>query len=139
MICIIAIRFQTGSFHAWQDRSQFQTEIQELAGKIKERTAKVGYDPNEAVVFVAGHPPTFFGLKGVGLSLVAPIQHRELAERQNRPTFVAYVHTARIVPDWVSELKLGSTSEFPSHFVLLDEPDCFEQMKFNAVWVEMLP
>ncbi|MFO1045954.1 MAG: glycosyltransferase family 39 protein [Planctomycetaceae bacterium] len=139
MICIIAIRFQTGSFHAWQDRSQFQTEIHELAGKIKERTAKAGYAPDEAVVFVAGHPPTFFGLKGAELSLVAPIQDKELAERQNRPTFVAYVHTTRIVPGRDADLLIGSTSNFPSHFVLLDEPDCFEQMKFNAVWVEMLP
>lgn len=139
MICMIAIRCQLGSFHAWQDRSQFQTEIQELIGKIKKRTAASGDVRDEAIVFVAGHPPTFFALKGEGLSLVAPIQRKILAERQNRPTFVAYVDSGRLVPGHDADLLIGSTSSFPSHFVVLDEPDCFERMRLHRVWVEMLP
>ena len=139
MICMIAIRCQIGSFHAWQDRSQFATEIHKLFGEIKERTAGSGYSRDEAIVFVAGHPPTFFALKGEGLSLVAPIQRKKLAERQNRPTFVAYVDSGRLVPGHDADLLIGSTPNFPSHFVVLDEPDCFERMTLHRVCVEMLP
>ncbi len=140
MVCMIAIRCQIGSFHAWQDRSQFAADIQKLVGKIKDRTAASGYSRDEAIVFVVGHPPTFFAFKGEGLSLVAPIQHWVIAERQNHPTFVAYVDSRVVVSGRDAKLVVGSTvSSIPSHFVVMDEPDCFERMKFNCVWVEMLP
>ncbi|MEI8379154.1 MAG: glycosyltransferase family 39 protein [Planctomycetota bacterium] len=139
MICIIAIRCQIGSFHAWQDRSQFTADIQKLVGEIKERTEVSGYPGDEAIVYVAGHPPTFFALKGEGLSLVAPIQHRMLVERQGRPTFVAYVDSRLFDVAPSRDPIVGSTSSFRSHFVILDELDCFERMRLDRVWVEMLP
>lgn len=141
LICVIVIRCQIGSFHAWQDRSQFATEIQKLVREIKERTEASGYPGDEAIVFVAGQPPTFFELKGQGLSLVAAIQHRMLAERQERPTFVAHVESLFFydVRGRDRDLQIGETSNFRSHFVVLDEPDCFERARHNCLYVEMLP
>lgn len=140
LICCVAIRCLVGSFHAWQDRTELAGTVRSLLKIIHDETEKAGFPRDEAIVYVAGDPPVFFNSKAEGLSLIAPIQNRDQAERGSRPTFVlSRLDAGSDTQSRLNRGKVWSRFRDGSHLVLLDSPTCFEATTHDVLEVERLP
>lgn len=126
----VAVRCWTGTYHAWQDRTELSRAADSIAALLKSQTREAGFSEEEAIAYVYGNPPIVFGLKSNGLSLIGPVQNLDfLRTPRIRPTFL--IRTARASPnsafqeEWAahkSEFSLVETTPIRiSHLVRRDD------------------